>query len=184
MQDDTNLTACIEAILFASGSPVQISLMAEALEQSPKSIEANLQILGNELKESGRGVRVQIFQGKAQLTSASDFSEEIEHFLGIEATSTLSSAALEALAIIAYRQPVTRPGIDLIRGVNSDGVLRSLLSKGLVEEIGRTDGPGRPILYGVTAEFLQHFGLNSLAELPELKLDEIVIEENQGLLKD
>ncbi len=184
MQEEQNLTACIEAILFAAGTPVQILHLSEALEQSPKVIEANLDILDQDLKNSGRGIRLQLFQGKAQLTSSPNFSEEIERFLGIEATSKLSGAALEALAIIAYRQPVTRPGIDLIRGVNSDGVLRSLLSKGLVEEVGRTDGPGRPILYGVTADFLQHFGINSLTELPELKLDETFIEENNGLLKD
>lgn len=183
MQEETNLTACIESILFAAGTPVQISHLAEALEQTNKVIEANLDILDQDLKNSDRGIRLQVFQGKAQLTTAPNFSEAIERFLGIEATSKLSRAALEALSIIAYRQPITRPGIDAIRGVNSDGVLRSLLSKGLVEEVGRAEGPGRPILYGVTADFLQHFGINSLAELPELKLDEAAPESN-SLLKD
>ena len=78
----------------------------------------------------------------------------------------MSRAALETLTIVTYRQPITRPGIDAIRGVSSDGVLRSLLSKGLVEEVGRAEGPGRPILFGTTAEFLQHFGLTSLTDLP------------------
>ena len=84
--------------------------------------------------------------------------------------SRLSRAALEALAIVAYQQPVTRPGVDAVRGVNSDGVIKSLLSKGLLQEAGRAEGPGRPILYGTTPQFLQHFGLNSLSELPLLNL--------------
>mgnify|MGYP000878535240 FL=1 len=106
-------------------------------------------------------------------------------YLGIETTSRLSRAALETLAIIAYRQPITRPGIDAIRGVNSDGVLKSLLSKGLIEEIGRTEGPGRPILYGITEEFLQYFGLGSINELPELFNENLIVtENNNGLLKD
>jgi segregation and condensation protein B len=92
----------------------------------------------------------------------------VERFLGLDATSHLSRAALEALAIIAYQEPATRPQIDAIRGVNSDGVLKSLLSKGLIQEVGRAEAPGRPILYSITQEFLQHFGLNSLAELPPL----------------
>jgi segregation and condensation protein B len=106
----------------------------------------------------------------------------VERFLGLEATTRLSRAALETLAIIAYQQPVTRPVVDSVRGVNSDGVIKSLLSKGLLQEVGRSEGPGRPILFGTTPEFLQHFGLNSLSELPSLNLPE---EESKdvGLLK-
>ncbi len=102
--------------------------------------------------------------------------------MDFELTSRLSRAALETLSIVAYRNPITRPSIDAIRGVNSDGVLKSLLSKGLIEEIGRSEGPGRPILYGITSFFLQHFGLGSLDELPELALEELTT--NNGLLKD
>ncbi len=97
-------------------------------------------------------------------------ADYIEKYLGLEATSRLSRAALETLAIIAYQQPVTRPAVDSVRGVNSDGVIKSLLSKGLLQEVGRSEGPGRPILFGTTPEFLQHFGLNSLSELPPLDL--------------
>jgi segregation and condensation protein B len=96
---------------------------------------------------------------------------EIEKFLGLEATSKLSRAALETLAIIAYQQPVTRPEIDAVRGVSSDGVLKSLLSKGMIQEVGRAERPGRPILYTTTSDFLQHFGLNSLEELPPLSTE-------------
>ena len=108
----------------------------------------------------------------------------IENYLGLEATARLSRAALETLAIIAYRQPVTRPGIDAIRGVNSDGVLKSLLSKGLVQEMGRAEGPGRPILYGTTTEFLQHFGLSTLGQMPPYELPEKPDEERNVILKD
>jgi len=100
------------------------------------------------------------------------------------------SAALEALAIIAYQQPVTRPQVDAIRGVNSDGVMKNLLHKGLIQEVGRAEGPGRPILYSTTPEFLGHFGLGSLEELPPLNLEDLnavkdVSEEaSNNLLKD
>jgi segregation and condensation protein B len=104
-------------------------------------------------------------------------AESVERFLGLEATSHLSRAALETLAIVAYQQPVTRPQIESIRGVSSDGVMKSLLGKGLVQEVGRTDGPGRPILYGTTPDFLQYFGINSLIDLPALNLP---ILENNG----
>jgi segregation and condensation protein B len=113
-----------------------------------------------------------------QLTTAPEIANQIETFLGLEATSHLSRAALETLAIIAYQQPVTRPRIDSIRGVNSDGVMKSLLLKGLLQEVGRAEGPGRPILYGTTPDFLQHFGLNSLGELPPLLLPEPGEENN------
>jgi segregation and condensation protein B len=107
-----------------------------------------------------------------QLTTAPQASEIIEHFLGLEVTTRLSQAALEVLAIVAYMQPITRPRIDQIRGVNSDGALRTLLSKGLIEEVGRMDTPGRPILYATTPDFLQYFGLSMLQELPPLSADE------------
>lgn len=107
-----------------------------------------------------------------QLTTAAEASAHIERFLGLEVTTRLSPAALEVLAIVAYLQPVTRPHIDQLRGVNSDGALRSLLSKGLVEEVGRLEKPGRPILYGTTPEFLQSFGLNGIADLPQMDEEE------------
>ena len=106
--------------------------------------------------------------GRVQLTTAPEHADLVERFLGLEATTHLSRAALETLAIIAFQQPVTRPQIESIRGVNSDSMLKGLLSKGLIAETGRTDGPGRPILYSTTPEFLQHFGLASIRELPAL----------------
>lgn len=115
-----------------------------------------------------RGLRLQWHSGRVQMTSAPEAGMLVEQFLGLEASSRLSHAALETLAIVAYQQPVTRPEIDAIRGVNSDGVLKSLLSKGLVQEAGRAERVGRPILYTSTADFLAYFGLNSITELPPL----------------
>jgi segregation and condensation protein B len=132
-----------------------------------------------------RGVRLQRHGGRVQMTSAPEAAEAIETFLGLEATSRLSGAALEALAIIAYQQPVTRPQVDAIRGVNSDGVLKTLLHKGLIHEVGRAEGPGRPILYSTTPEFLGHFGLASLEELPPLNMEELTRkDETAELLKE
>lgn len=160
-----DLEAGVEALLFVAAAPVAVSQLAEALGQKQQEIEAALRKL-EATYQQGRGLSIQWHAGRVQLTTAPAFAQVVEKFLGLEATARLSRAAMETLAIIAYRQPVTRPGIDSIRGVNSDGVLKSLLNKGLVQEVGRSDGPGRPILYGTTAEFLQHFGLSSLAELP------------------
>ncbi|MFT3895709.1 MAG: SMC-Scp complex subunit ScpB [Anaerolineales bacterium] len=130
-----------------------------------------------------RGLRLQRHGGRVQLTTAPELAELIERFLGLEATSHLSRAALETLAIIAYQQPVTRPQINSIRGVNSDGMMKSLLSKGLILESGRAEGPGRPILYSTTPEFLQHFGLNSILEMPPLAKPEEEENKQDELLK-
>lgn len=160
-----DLRAAIEALLFVAATPVTVNQLAEALDQKTQNIEAALHDLEQAYHEK-RGLSLQWHAGKVQMTTAPEMAGAVEKFLGLEATARLSRAALETLAIIAYRQPITRPGVDAIRGVNSDGSLKSLLSKGLVQEVGRSEGPGRPILYGTTAEFLQHFGLSSLAELP------------------
>ena len=159
-------SAQVEALLFTAPEPVTAGQLAAALDLTAGQVEKAIAEL--EAALSGRGIRLQRFGSRMQLTSAPEAGEVVERFLGLEITSKLSGAAVEALAIIAYEQPATRPQIDAIRGVNSDYVLRSLLRKGLIEEVGRSDGVGRPILYGVTVEFLHHFGLNSLDELPPL----------------
>jgi segregation and condensation protein B len=166
---ELNLSALLEGLLFAAPEPVTPAQLGAALEISPTEVEKGLVALEEDLR--GRGIRLQRHAGRVQLTTASEMADQVETFLGLEATSRLSRAALEALAIIAFQQPVTRPQVDSIRGVNSDGVMKSLLSKGLLQEVGRSDGPGRPILYGTTPDFLQHFGLNSLAELPPLDVE-------------
>ncbi len=181
-----SLDARIEAILFVAPAPVSIQQLAEALATPSGEIEEALRQLDRTL-QNARGIRLQRHEGRYQLTTAPELAEEVEKFLGLEATARLSRAALETLAIIAYRQPITRPGVDAIRGVNSDGVLKSLLSKGLIQENGRTEGPGRPILYGSTQDFLSHFGINSLDDLPPFELLEqegVSQDEEQRLLKD
>jgi segregation and condensation protein B len=159
-------SAKIESLLFVSSGLVSINQLAKALEISDREIEVELNNLEKFYKENFRGLRLMRLKNKVQLVTAPELSETIEVFLGLETTTTLSQAALEALAIIAYKQPVTRPEVDVIRGVNSDGVLRTLLSKGLIEELGRAETPGRPIYYGTSAEFLQYFGLETLDGLP------------------
>ena len=181
-----SLDARIEAILFIAPSPVSVQQLAETLAVSGSDIEESLRMLDHSLQKS-RGIRLQRHEGRYQLTTAPELAEEVEKYLGLEATARLSRAALETLAIVAYRQPITRPGIDAIRGVNSDGVIKSLLSKGLIQENGRTEGPGRPILYGSTQDFLQHFGINSLDDLPPFELLEqegVSQDDEQRLLKD
>ena len=178
---DLPLSVKLEAMLFVAAEPVTTSQMAAALDVSTSVVERGLNELDAAL--ASRGLRLQRHAGRVQLTTAPELAELIERFLGLEATSHLSRAALETLAIIAYQQPVTRPQIDSIRGVNSDSMMKSLLNKGLILESGRADGPGRPILYSTTPEFLQHFGLNSILEMPPLARPEDEEETHDEMLK-
>jgi segregation and condensation protein B len=178
-----DLGACLEVLLFVAAGPVSITQLAQALERNPVEIEQSLKDLALGYAQRG-ALSIQWHVGKVQLTTAPQMAPLVEKFLGLEATSRLSRAALETLAIIAYRQPITRPGVDAIRGVSSDGVLKSLLSKGLIQEAGRTEGPGRPILYESTSDFLQYFGLSGLDELPPFEMAEPAVEKKNGVLKD
>ena len=178
---DLPLSTKLEAMLFVAGEPVTTSQLATALDVAPSVIERGLNELDAFL--SSRGLRLQRHAGRVQLTTAPQLAELIERFLGLEATTHLTRAALETLAIIVYQQPVTRPQIDSIRGVNSDSMMKSLLHKGLILESGRADGPGRPILYSTTPEFLQHFGLNSILEMPSLAKPEEEADNHDEMLK-
>ncbi|MDL1873386.1 SMC-Scp complex subunit ScpB [Deltaproteobacteria bacterium PRO3] len=179
--EEMSLAAKIEAMLFVSAEPVPVQQLSQALDVAASVVERGLKELEDSLHS--RGLRLQRHAGRVQLTTAPQLAGLVEIFLGLEAITHLSRAALETLAIIAYQQPVTRPQVDSIRGVNSDAMLKSLLSKGLILESGRTDGPGRPILYSTTPEFLQHFGLNSLTELPPLAAPAEPETEDTELLK-
>jgi segregation and condensation protein B len=178
---EPGLAAKIEAMLFVSAEPVPIAQLAQALDVTPSVVERGLKELDDSL--TTRGLRLQRNAGRVQLTTAAELASLVEKFLGLEAVTHLSRAALETLAIIAYQQPVTRPQVDAVRGVNSDSMMKSLLSKGLIQESGRADGPGRPILYSTTPEFLQHFGLNSIMELPPLVASPEMESEPTELLK-
>jgi segregation and condensation protein B len=178
---ELSLSAKIEAMLFVSAEPVPLGQLAQALDVTASVVERGLKELDEALQV--RGLRLQRNAGRVQLTTAAEIASLVEKFLGLEAVTHLSRAALETLAIIAYQQPVTRPQVDGVRGVNSDGMMKSLLSKGLIQEAGRTDGPGRPILYSTTPEFLQHFGLSSIMELPSLAVPTEAEPEPTELLK-
>lgn len=158
----------MESLLFVADEPVTVARLAQALEVTTDEVEATLASLQQGC--AVRGVRLQRSGERIQLVSAPEAAPHIERFLGLELKGKLSPAALESLAIVAYQQPVTRAQVEAVRGVNSDGVLRTLAGKGLIEEVGRLETVGRPILYGTTFDFLQFFGLESLEELPELDL--------------
>ena len=181
-----SIEAAIEAVLFVAAAPVTVAQISEVTGRTVQEVEQGIRNLEYKCQAQQRGLRIQKYEGKFQLTTAPECAPLIEKYLGLETTAHLSRAALETLAIIAYRQPITRPGIDAVRGVNSDGVLKSLLIKGLIQETGRAETPGRPILYAITSDFLGHFGLNSLDDLPPFELleQEGVSQEEQRLLKD
>jgi segregation and condensation protein B len=165
-----SLEIILEGLLFVASEPVTLTQLAAATDCPVAEIEVALAALTTAYQT--RGMRLQRQGQKVQLVSAPELTNYIERFLGLSVAGKLSTAALETLAMIAYRQPITRPEIEAIRGVNSDGVLRTLISKGLVEEIGRLDTVGHPTLFGTTFEFLRYFGLESLKALPDLTLPE------------
>jgi segregation and condensation protein B len=181
------LPSIIESILFVADGPVDVSLLSRALRRQIFDIEEALVTL--EDRCSLGGTRLQRAGDTVQLVTAPDAGPFIERFLGLESRQRLSGAALESLAIIAYRQPMTRAGVEQLRGVNSDGAIASLIARGLVEEVGRAAGPGRPALLGTTIRFLEHFGLSKPADLPPLPAngalgepdDEDEDEETSGL---
>ncbi len=164
------ITAIVESLLFVADEPVSVSDLAATIEATSAKIEKALAALIESYR--GRYLQLQRHKKKVQLVTAPQATAYIERFLGLSVSGKLSTAALETLGIIAYKQPVTRPEIEAIRGVNSDGVLRTLLSKGLIEEVGRLDTVGHPIQYGVTFEFLKYFGIKGLDELPALLEEE------------
>ncbi len=170
----------LEALLFVASTPITPSQIADALELSTKSgefverVDRLIQGGESQFKSMGANISLLLQPGAA----------DVEKFLGLEITSRLSKAAVETMAIVAYRQPITRSAIEAIRGVSSNGVMRSLLSRGLIQEVGRAEGPGRPILFSTTADFLQHFGLDSLDQLPPYETPEEETKPTNGLLKD
>jgi segregation and condensation protein B len=165
------LTVMVESLLFVASEPVPVTQITEALNVKLADVEQALTEL-NSAEQAMRGVRVQRKADKVQLTTQPECAPYIEKFLGLDLTTRLSKPALETLAIIAYQQPVTRAQIEHVRGVNCDGVLSTLLNRGLIEEVGRLETAGRPIQYGTTFAFLQHFGLRGLDDMPSLQLEE------------
>ncbi len=166
------LAAALESLLFVAEGPAEPADLARALGMDREAVEAGLEQLGAHYVESGRGLRLARCDGRVQLVTAPEAAGWVEEFLNLDTSTRLSGPALEVLAVIAYRQPVTRAQVEAVRGVDCSGVLRSLLQRGLVGEAGRLETVGRPILYGVTDLFMQHFGLTALEELPPLEAKE------------
>ena len=159
----------IEALLFVSDKPISIDALKDVLKEiEPADIRSIIEELNGEYSASGRSFAIKEIAGGFQMLTDPVYSRWVSA-LYKRPPDKLTGPSLETLAIIAYRQPLTRSQIELIRGVNVDGVLRTLEERNLIRSRGRLDAPGRPILYGTTTEFLQHFGLKSLEELPKLK---------------
>jgi len=161
--------AALEALLFTAAQPVNLSELQKALDVETDWLKELLETLNADYVSNERGLRVFQHNNTVQLVTAPEVAGYIERFLGLQSASRLSAAALETLTIIAYRQPITRQGVEAIRGVDSSGVINTLQGRGLIEEVGRAESVGHPILLGITLEFLHHFGLKSLKELPPLE---------------
>lgn len=166
-----NVLASIEAMLFAAGDPVEPSKLAEVLDIDVENVIKMLGHLEATYDEREGGLRVIRVDGKYQICTREEYSDEVRGLLEIKKNTPLSQAAFEVLAIVAYNKTVTRSFIEQIRGVDCSGPVSNLIQKGLIEEKGRLDLPGRPLVYGTTDRFLRCFSLNSLDDLPELPKD-------------
>lgn len=166
----------VEALLIASEEPVTQNRLNECLDPGHQvDLKETVDYLNDQYENTGNSFFIKGVAGGYQLVTRKDFEGYIRRYLNRSGRIRLSYAALETLAIIAYKQPVSRPDIDSIRGVNSEGVISTLLERDLITVQGRSDTPGRPLLYGITQEFLRYFGLNSTSDLPRLKeLEEIL----------
>ena len=160
------LQASVEAILFSSGEPISLERIAQTLELEEKTVKKILDSLIDKFAAEESGMHILNFERKYQLCSKPEYGEYVRKAMNIKRNVPLSAAAMEVLAIVAYNQPVTKSFIEQIRGVDCSGVIASLSSKALIEERGRLELPGRPLLYGITENFLRCFGIENVAELP------------------
>ncbi len=172
-----NINSILESLLFISGDGVTLKQLSEILEISVETVAKHIVALKNEYETNNRGITVVQYDEYVQLKTAEENFSYVNKLAESKKRLPLSPAALETLSIIAYHQPVTRSSIEFIRGVNCDGPMGKLLERGLVEENGRLDAPGRPILYVTTKEFLRSFGLRSLSDLPDIES----LEEATGM---
>ncbi|MCC6483285.1 MAG: SMC-Scp complex subunit ScpB [Armatimonadetes bacterium] len=182
MTDSSEIRRAVECLLFVSGAPLGTRDLALALECEEASVVSAAEELAARDPEVS-GLRVQQVAGGWQMVTRPEYALAVARFVGKRAQK-LSKAALEALAILAYNQPSTQPEIEAIRGVDSSGVLKSLIERNLVKEAGRRDGPGRPILYETTDGFLVYFGLNSLDDLPDQSVLESMLAETQSRVEE
>ncbi|MBI4321539.1 MAG: SMC-Scp complex subunit ScpB [Chloroflexi bacterium] len=161
------LCCLVESLLFASDGPIEVSRLQQVLEVEKDQLDQALEVMA--AQSHARGIRLQRLGQAVQVVTAPEAAPYVEKLLGVQQNGRLSPAAIETLAIVAYQQPITRAGIEAVRGVNSDRALTTLQARGLVAEVGRLDTVGRPMLFGTTFEFLQCFGLDSLDQLPPLQ---------------
>lgn len=173
----------IEAILFASGSSVEPSRIATALEISVSDAKKHLEKLKNEYEKAEKGITIVRLKESYQMVTVKEYAPEIRKVMDLRRNTPLSQAALEVLAVIAYNQPVTKSFVEQIRGVDCSGVIGSLTAKDLIEEKGRLELPGRPLIYGTTENFLRCFNISSIEELPPLPEDDKK-EENEGVFEE
>lgn len=168
-----NIKAVLEGILFVVGDEgISNERLLKILKVSEEDFQKIIQEYSNDLKSEDRGLMLEQYNDKYKLVTKKEHSDYYKSLVEEEVSDTLSPAALETLAIIAYNEPITRLMVDEIRGVSSVYVIRKLLLKNLIKEVGKSELPGRPILYGVTDQFLDYFGLNSLDDLPEIEIEE------------
>jgi segregation and condensation protein B len=181
--DERELRAILETLLFVSHEPVTVDRLAAVLGGVTKlEVRQALEDLRSDYEKSGRGLQISEVAGGFQLATRPEYAPWIKMLGKTKTSAKLSRSGLESLAIIAYKQPIVRAEIESIRGVETSGVLRTLLERKLVRIVGRKDVPGRPIMYGTTKFFLQHFGLRDLAELPPLREFKELGESEQAML--
>lgn len=161
-------TRVLEALFFVSDEPLPAAVLAQAMDLDRRTVEASCERLARELDDRGSGLVLREVAGGWRLFTHPDAQAVVERFVLSSRQARMTKASLETLAIVAYKQPVTRHQVSAIRGVNSDGVLRALTDRGLIEEAGRDEAPGRPVLFATTPRFLERLGLPSLAALPSL----------------
>ena len=171
----------IEALLFASPSPINQAQLNQVFDSPVPSLKDSVKRLSNFYIKHEKPYSINNIAGGFQLATKSDYDIWVRRFLGKSNKLTLSSAALDTLSIIAYKQPIGRYDVEAIRGVDSSGVIKTLLSRNLIKIRGRGDGPGRPLLYSTTKSFLEYFGINRLSDMPKLKEVSELIESDPSL---
>jgi len=173
----------IEAILFASGEPIELYRLSEASGVETGSVPDIIRLLNERYSDNGSGICIKKLDSSYQMCTNEKYSEQIRAALETKRSTPLSNAAMEALTIIAYNQPVSKGFVENVRGIDSSSVINNLVEKGLVEEAGRLDVPGKPIVYRTTSVFLRSFGLSSVADLPPLagQAETVITDEQMDI---
>ena len=172
-----DMVSALEAVLFAGGEPVSSARLCEVFEVDDETLSKVLKLLSNKLEDNNSGIKLLTLGDSYQLASRTEYAEYVRRAFDIKRKTPLSQAALEVLAVVAYNQPVTKSFIEQVRGVDCSSTVTTLIEKGLLEERGRLELPGKPLLYGTTKNFLRCFGISDLSELPPLPHDDAVKQD-------